>query len=312
MTLLRPPPPPVTQVTKTSCRSRPKQGFKIRKRGVFVVGNMNRYVHSRIVTVAVVATLLVAVSIVEAQFDGFGEKKFCKPYTCPKDHEPVPKWPLKLTSTGCAGMGGMQVFSGISDEDDPMRICCDLRNACIQTCGAIKTFCDDEFIQCGKDVCVDMPDEDQKSKCEKSASINDILVKMDRCQRYDQEQYKHCECVPKNEVQKKRERVIRAFYKKYNPENIDKVSGLVEKVDTPAKMVGLLLKLYKKYPTVIQKVKDSQQEMMEQMMKENREKASTGDDDSTAPPSTTPSTTTASDSDTNDDGDTEDLGVDEL
>jgi hypothetical protein len=202
-------------------------------------------------------------------------------------------------------MGGMQVFSGITDDDDPMRICCDLRHACLQTCGSIKTFCDEEYVQCGKDVCAAMTDEEQKSKCEKSASINDIMVKMDGCQRYDQEQYKHCECVPKDSVQKKRERVIRAFYKKYNPENVDKVSGLIQKVDTTAKMVGLLLKLYKKYPTVIQKVKDPQQEMMEKIMKENRDK-------DTATDSSPPTTTTTDSSKTDEDSDTEDLGVDEL
>lgn len=266
----------------------------------------------RFVQVATVAVLFVA-SIVEAQFDGFGEKKFCKPYSCPKDHEPVPKWPLQLSSTGCSSMGGMQVFSGISDDDDPMRICCDLRHACLQTCGSIKTFCDDEYVQCGKDICAAMTDEEQKSKCEKSASINDIMVKMDGCQRYDQEQYKHCECVAKDSVQKKRERVIRAFYKKYNPENVDKVSGLVQKVDTTAKMVGLLLKLYKKYPSVIQKVKDPQQEMMEKMMKENRDKDAAAGDSTKTPPSATSSTDSNNGRNNDDeDSDTEDLGVDEL
>ena len=266
----------------------------------------------RFVQVATVAVLFVA-SIVEAQFDGFGEKKFCKPYSCPKDHEPVPKWPLQLSSTGCSSMGGMQVFSGISDDDDPMRICCDLRHACLQTCGSIKTFCDDEYVQCGKDICAAMTDEEQKSKCEKSASINDIMVKMDGCQRYDQEQYKHCECAAKDSVQKKRERVIRAFYKKYNPENVDKVSGLVQKVDTTAKMVGLLLKLYKKYPSVIQKVKDPQQEMMEKMMKENRDKDAAAGDSTKTPPSATSSTDSNNGRNNDDeDSDTEDLGVDEL
>jgi Group XII secretory phospholipase A2 precursor (PLA2G12) len=243
--------------------------------------------------------ITIATSIVEAQFDGFGEAKFCKPYTCPKDQEPVPKWPLKLSSTGCSSMGGMQVFATASDDDDPMRVCCDLRHACLQTCGSLKTFCDEEYIQCGKDVCVDMQDEEAKSKCEKSSSINELMVKMDNCQRYEQQQYTHCECVPKDTVQSKRERVIRAFYKKFNPENIDKVAVLVQKVDTPAKMVGLLLKLYKKYPDVIQKLKDPQQEMMEKIMKENREKEAAsggdkveGEDDASS--------------------DAEDLGVDEL
>jgi hypothetical protein len=151
-------------------------------------------------------------------------------------------------------------------------------------------------------------DEEKKSKCEKSASINDLMVKMDNCKRYEQEQYTHCECASKETVQKKRERVLRAFYKKFNPENMSKVSDLVKKVDTPAKMVGLLLKLYKKYPDVIKKIKDPQQEMMEKVMQENRDKESSSPKPS---PSTAPITTTSADS-VEDESGTEDLGVDEL
>ena len=235
---------------------------------------------------------IIAASFVEAQFDGAG--KVCRPYSCPNDQEPVPKWPLKLTSTGCSGMGGVQNVGGMR-EDDPLRSCCDLRHACIQTCGSLKSFCDEEYAKCGKDVCSPLQDEEDKAKCEKSNTINELMMKLDNCQRYEQEQYTHCECVPKDTVQSKRERVIRAFYKKFNPENVEKVAALVQKVDTPAKMVGLLLKLYKKYPEVIKKVKDPKQEMMEKIIKENKEKegASGGDK-------------------VENEDDSEDLGVDEL
>lgn len=206
---------------------------------------------------------------VTAQFEGFGEPKFCKIYQCPKDSEPVPKWPLKLSSPGCAGMGGMQVFSQTADDgNDPTLICCDLRNACLQTCGALKSFCDEEYLKCGKEACKDIIDEDKKSKCESSSNINELMIKMDTCQRYDQEQYTHCECVKKADAANKRERLLRAFYKKFNPDAVDKVPALAKKADTPAKMVGLLLKLYKRYPEVIKKVKDPQQEYMEKIMRD--------------------------------------------
>jgi hypothetical protein len=96
--------------------------------------------HQSLLFATLVALILVST---EAQFDGFGKARMCKPYSCPTDLEPVPKWPLQLTSTGCSSMGGMQVFATINTEEDPMRICCDLRNACLQTCGSIKTFCDE-------------------------------------------------------------------------------------------------------------------------------------------------------------------------
>jgi Group XII secretory phospholipase A2 precursor (PLA2G12) len=237
--------------------------------------------------------------VVSQDFQGFGgEPTFCTPYRCPKDHEAVPKWPLRLTSAGCSGMGGMQVFSGRSaaDKDDPQRPCCDLRHACLQTCGSIKTSCDAEFLKCTQSVCDAMGSEDQREKCRSSASIHELMVKMDQCKKYDAEQYSHCECVPASQARAKRQRVLRSFYKKFNPDSIDKVDGLAKKADSSRKMAGLLMKLYKKYPQVIKQVKDPQQEMMERMMK-----------DAESTKSKEPES-----EEKDDESDAEDLGVDEL
>ena len=223
----------------------------------------------------VVALFASTSSFASAQFEGFGggrEAKVCPPYRCKKDEEAVPKWPLKLESYGCSGMGGMQIFSQAQDSKSPHEVCCDLRSACLQTCGASKSFCDDEFLKCGTAACENLTDAEEKKSCESSASMNQILVQFDNCQKYDAAQSSHCECVPKAEVADKRERVLRAFYKKFSPEAVEKVPALAAKADTPAKMVGLLLRLYKKYPTVIKKRKDPQQEAMEKIMREAAEK----------------------------------------
>jgi len=242
--------------------------------------------------VLIASTIL---SSVTAQFEGFGgEPKFCPPFRCKKDEEPVPKWPLKLESTGCSGMGGMQIFSPGANADTPQESCCDLRHACIQTCGSSKAACDKEFLACGITACETLTGEEKKT-CVSSSSMNQILVQLDTCQRYDAAQYSNCECVPEKEAANRRERVLRAFYKKFNPDAVDKVPGLAAKADTPAKMVGLLLKLYKKYPTVIKKVKDAQQEAMDKLMKEAAEKAENKDD-----------------GDDEVESDAEDLGTDEL
>lgn len=65
----------------------------------------------------------------------FGSAKFCAPFKCRKSDEPVPKWPLKLESPGCSGMGGVAMFSpGASNKkNDPVAPCCDQRHACYQT-----------------------------------------------------------------------------------------------------------------------------------------------------------------------------------
>lgn len=181
------------------------------------------------------------------------------------------------------------------DADDPTKICCDLRHACLQTCGSLKSFCDDEYLRCGEEACRGIANEDKRAKCESGTKVNEMMVKMDQsCGRYDAEQYKHCECVKKADASHKRERVLRAFYKKFNPEAVDKVPALAKKADSAGKMVGLLLKLYKKYPDAIQKVKDPEDEYMERMMK-GADKNDPVDDEGDA-----------------DSGGSEDLGTDEL
>lgn len=239
-------------------------------------------------------TLLVFVTLplTAAQFEGFGggQGTPCAPYRCPggKDFEPVPKWPLHLESPGCSGMGGIQAWN-VGDQNkadsktDPQERCCDLRHACLQTCGAKKAFCDEQFKTCSKAACDTIDDEESKKKCESGASINQLMVQLDTCAAYNTGQASHCECVAKGaDAAAARERVLRAFYKKYNPTNVDKVAGLAAKADTPAKMVGLLVKLYDKYYNheagLIKKVKNPQQDYMDQILKETKEKTS-GDND---------------------------------
>jgi len=173
--------------------------------------------------------------------------------------------------------------SSSGDNNNPQEACCDLRHACLQTCGAGKAYCDEQFLKCGKTACDSIPEDDEEARksCESSASMNQILVQFDtNCQRYELAQQSHCECVPKDQAPAKRERVLRAFYNKFNPEAVDKVAALAAKADTKGKLVALLLKLYQKYPAAIRKVKDPQQEMMEEMMKRaEKEKAEKEDEE---------------------------------
>jgi Group XII secretory phospholipase A2 precursor (PLA2G12) len=242
-------------------------------------------------------------------FDGFGgEAKFCPPFRCPKGQEPVPKWPLSLESTGCNGMGGMQVMSTGSgnnnDTDDPQAKCCDIRHACLQTCGAAKFFCDEAFTKCTADACTALADDvDAQKKCESSAQIHALMVKLEQsCHKYDAAQTSHCECVAKSgtKVTEKRERILRNFYKKYNPESIDKVAALAGKADSAAKFVNLLVKLYGKYPQVIKKIKDPQQDYMERIMRESKRKDKTKEDNNN------------NNNEEDDSSDAEDLGTEEL
>jgi len=236
---------------------------------------------------------------VQAQFQGFGgegaEAKFCPPYRCGKGQEAVPKWPLSLKSTGCSFGGGMMMMGAGVNSKDPYESCCDIRHACVQTCGTIKTHCNEEFLKCAEATCDGMPTTEAKESCTQSLGIQKMMMGMDQsCQQFDSDQNHHCECVASGKAaNEKRERVLRNFYKKYAPENIDKVPALMKKIENSRKMAGLLLKLYKKFPKAIQKVKDPQQEMYEKLMKESKD-AKSGEETK------------------EDEDDVEDLGTDEL
>lgn len=227
------------------------------------------------------ASILATTTVTAVDFGGgdFGKQKFCPPYRCRKGEEPVPKWPLKLTSPGCAGMGGMAMFGGKGGDDDGLTQCCDLRHACHQTCGSLKTACDEEFQKCIEDTC-NARDGEAKEACESSSGIYKIMVQMDNsCQKYDSEQYTHCECVKEGKVAEAREKILQKFYKKFNPDSAHKVPNLAAKADNSRKMAALMGKLYKKWPEAIKRVKDPQQEEMERMMKQADAKREEGGGD---------------------------------
>ena len=60
-------------------------------------------------------------------------------------------------------------------------------------------------------------------------------------------------------------------YKRHSKDTADKVPGLVSKADNPKKFGTLLYKLTSKFPKMIKKVKDPQQEYWENMMKKAQE-----------------------------------------
>lgn len=206
----------------------------------------------------------------DPDFDfGGSEPKICKPYTCSKGYSPVQKWPLSFKSKGCSSMGGgISMHSpGIGgDGNNVHESCCDQRAACFQTCGAIKTVCDEEFQRCTKKICSESDDEAQ---CNKGASIFSVLINFDNCETYGADQYSHCECVASEDATGRREDLLRKFYKKFSPESVEKARDLAKKADTSRKMANLMGKLVKKYyPRTIQKLKDPRREKIEKLMKE--------------------------------------------
>eukprot|EP00537_Pseudo-nitzschia_pungens_P004607 CAMPEP_0172372596 /NCGR_PEP_ID=MMETSP1060-20121228/48391_1 /TAXON_ID=37318 /ORGANISM="Pseudo-nitzschia pungens, Strain cf. cingulata" /LENGTH=182 /DNA_ID=CAMNT_0013098667 /DNA_START=321 /DNA_END=869 /DNA_ORIENTATION=+ len=143
--------------------------------------------------------------------------------------------------------------------------CCDQRTACIQTCGAIKTVCDEEFQKCTKQVCSAADNEEQ---CNNNASIFSIVINLETCQTYEAEQYSRCDCVASQDAPGRREDLLKKFYQKFSPESVEKARDLAKKADTTRKMATLVGKLVKKYyPKTIKKIEDPNQKVMEMMKK---------------------------------------------
>ena len=180
---------------------------------------------------------------------------------------------------------------GGNDGKEVYESCCDAWNACYQICGMSKAACDEEFKSCSTKMCESLPDDDgtpptddgkdgettkgtssSRDECNKFASLASMMSSINGCGKYDQAQYKACDCVAKDKASDRREASVRYFYKTHAPDNVSKVKQLMKKVDTTSKMAGLLRKLVAKYPESIKKVEDPQQKMYQTMFQETAKK----------------------------------------
>lgn len=195
-------------------------------------------------------------------FSGFGDNKPCPGFRCSAGQGAVQKSRAKFVSKGCSKMGGGMIAmgGGMGGGNEPYAVCCDRWHACYQTCGAPKQSCDDAFKSCSADICAG--DEE----CKKGADMNSMLLGLGGCGLYDQGQYGACECVPKDKREEKRASALRAFYKKFAPEALDKVEALAKKVESSAKLSAVFRKLHVKYPKSINVVVDDEMARMQEMM----------------------------------------------
>ena len=99
-------------------------------------------------------------------------------------------------------------------------------------------------------------DDKQKEteECNKMKGMVSLMNNIGGCNEYDMHQRRTCECIDKEKVVDKMERVLRNFYKKFNPDGVNKVKALVEKTDGKRAMfTKILYGLVKKYPDAIKK-----------------------------------------------------------
>jgi len=255
-------------VRPTNLDTVPYSYFTLHHCPIIIEQTTMRSLH-RILLLAIVLIEPAPVLSAEGFGDGFGGQKNCPEFKCrQKDETPVPQTPMKLTSTGCSsiGGGGISMMGGGGNDEKVIAPCCDLYHACNQICGTTKSFCDAGLEKCMDATCNAIKNDDAKKKCEGNVTTKKLMLQFSQCLDFNQGQQQSCKCVKKNVVDEKRKEVVRSFYKKFNPANVDKADSLAAKASDSNKLGGLLFKLVAKYPKAIRRVQDPKQKMMEDMM----------------------------------------------
>ena len=87
------------------------------------------------------------------------------------------------------------------------------------------------------------------------------------CSKFEDAQRAACRCVGDSRLKTSRLGVLASFYKKHNPEKPSKeLKALTRKAGSVEKFAKLLIKLVRKYPKSVKKIRDPQQAMFEDMM----------------------------------------------
>lgn len=139
--------------------------------------------------------------------------------------------------------------------------CCDRHDACYQTCGMSKKYCESDFGSCMKAMC--SGNFEHNSGCKGAAEIYKMGVSMFGGAPYQNMQDDSCECVGKEKVVGRYQKWFREIYKSSGlggDEIEEKVGTLVGKMGemeaSAARDFGrdTFYKLLKKYDEAITKV----------------------------------------------------------
>eukprot|EP00038_Savillea_parva_P031252 m.84239 g.84239 ORF g.84239 m.84239 type:complete len:282 (+) comp9587_c1_seq2:99-944(+) len=214
-----------------------------------------------------VVLLGATISVTSANdFDFGGPGETCKNAACPSGKTPVPKRPLRLVSRGCSAMGGLTMMGGASSGQDEVTPCCNLRQACFQTCGMVKAKCEDTFEKCTAALCAQNHpgDADGEASCGKTAKLYVTMSKLGGCREWDTAQSAACQCVDDDRGLRRRRQTLEDIYKKVNKAKVDDVPDLAKKHGkSPTKFAKLLMKLIRKYPKLITVQRSKEQDMMD-------------------------------------------------
>jgi secretory phospholipase A2 len=177
---------------------------------------------------------------------------------CPTGSRNVQKLEPMPESNGCSTMG-----IKVGGEED-FTACCDLHDACYQTCGVSQQKCDSDFGKCMNHLCDSLFSTNKQ--CRGAAQMYHMGVSMFGGGGYQDSQELACTCIPEAEVYSHYKTLFGNIYQskpvgKTAEEASAKANSLVPdpsesefSFQTFKNLQKLFLKLLKKYPQVIRHV----------------------------------------------------------
>eukprot|EP00441_Pelagodinium_beii_P039500 CAMPEP_0197636134 /NCGR_PEP_ID=MMETSP1338-20131121/11743_1 /TAXON_ID=43686 ORGANISM="Pelagodinium beii, Strain RCC1491" /NCGR_SAMPLE_ID=MMETSP1338 /ASSEMBLY_ACC=CAM_ASM_000754 /LENGTH=348 /DNA_ID=CAMNT_0043208323 /DNA_START=75 /DNA_END=1121 /DNA_ORIENTATION=- len=211
-----------------------------------------------------------------AQFGGYTPPPpICSNFKCKKGEKRVGKPMTEIVSYGCkdSGMNIMSMgkdfdpsnpFGSMNQGGKNLNKCCIERDICKQTCGSTSKECHDAFQKCQTKICKgdqncnlqamisemggDPFDTEKDAPFDKDKKYDPNEAK---CRGYENAQKAVCQCVPEEEVTSTVEGNLKVFYKKYNPEKLDKAGEIKDLDEVWKKWKGkepsLFMALFTKY-----------------------------------------------------------------
>jgi hypothetical protein len=176
-------------------------------------------------------------------FLAFGASQGCSFTGCEQQGRIAVMAPHRPVSNGCS------VPSFIQLPDFQFEKCCDLHDACYQSCGVQKEECEKYFERCLKSHCRETHPGNEE--CVGTANTFVAGVRMFGCNGYQTSQESSCECVPAKDARAANERALTSFYKRYN--STKTTSEIAHALDKNKGHEGKMWHaLFRKYPDSIE------------------------------------------------------------
>ena len=154
----------------------------------------------------------------------------------------------RLISNGCSKPPGL----GIAGEEN-FTYCCDRHDACYESCGASKEYCDREFSECMKALC--QSNFAKNSDCKSAAETYFMGVSFFGQGGFDDSQNQHCTCIDAAKVDDHYTSLVSNFYETHvsTTKTKEEIEALVKgKGGSARRLAMLIFNLYRKYGQAIE------------------------------------------------------------